>query len=145
MARTIEQVREAKRLHMAKRRQENPEAVRAYQRARRASNPEKHKESLRKYYARRFFWGRAMKLRGELRATYIDLASIWKKQRGFCALTGRRLNRTAQLDHIIPKAKGGSDKKENLRWVCMEINLAKRDLLDDELVSLCADVLRKLL
>jgi 5-methylcytosine-specific restriction endonuclease McrA len=143
MARTIEATRESKRLHMAKKRAENPEKVREYQRARRAANPELVKKQLRDYYAKRFFWGRAMKLRGEIRATYKELASQWKKQKGLCALTNRKLNRNAQLDHIIPKIKGGEDSIGNLRWVCAEANLAKRELFDDEFIQLCMDVLRK--
>jgi 5-methylcytosine-specific restriction endonuclease McrA len=144
MARSIEATREAKRLYMARKRAENPEKQREYQRSIRSLNPEKHRKSLRDYYARRFFWGRAMKLRGDNRASFKELARLWKKQRGLCALTGRKLIRTSQLDHIIPKARGGSDRLENLRWVCMEINLAKRDLLDDELIKLCKDVVNKI-
>lgn len=60
MPRSPEQVREAKRLHMARRRAENPEGVRNYQRQLRAKNPERTRAKLREYYARRFFWGRAM-------------------------------------------------------------------------------------
>lgn len=84
-----------------------------------------------------------MKLRGEGRASTADLARLWKDQRGLCALTGRRLNReNAHLDHIVAKARGGSDGIGNLRWVCIEANLAKRELSDAEFTALCADVMR---
>lgn len=95
------------------------------------------------YAAKRFFWSRAMKLRGENRATFRELAALWKLQRGLCALTGRRLDRFAQLDHVKPKARGGGDELANLRWVCIAANLAKRDLSDDEFFQLCADVTRR--
>jgi 5-methylcytosine-specific restriction endonuclease McrA len=97
---------------------------------------------MRAYYARRFFWGRAMKLRGENRATFRDLARIWKNQRGRCALTGRRLDRTAQLDHVLAKARGGTDEASNLRWLCKAANLARREFSDDEFFTLCFDVVR---
>lgn len=143
MARSIEATRESKRLYMAKIRLENPEKVREYQRRRRADNPDKVRADLRKYYASRFFWGRSMKLRGDSRADYKELAAKWKSQRGLCALTGRKINKTAQLDHIIPKSQGGGDEISNLRWVCIEANLAKRDLLDQDFIRLCMDVIAR--
>jgi len=97
---------------------------------------------MREYYARRFFWGRAMKLRGSNRANALDLFMMWKSQRGLCAMTGRVLARDAQLDHIIPRAKGGGDCASNLRWVCPAFNYAKRDMSDHDILSLCSDVMR---
>lgn len=142
MARTPEQVREAKRLHMARKRAADPEAARAYGRAHHARNREKQIAAMRAYYARRFFWGRAMKLRGADRANHVELAQLWKRQRGLCALTGRRLDRSAQLDHILPQARGGKDNIQNLRWVCEVANICKRHLTDAEFIALCGDVMR---
>lgn len=142
MPRTPEQIRESKRLHMARKRASDPDAVRAYQRTFHTKNRDRNTAKMREYYARRFFWGRAMKLRGEGRATYLDLARIWKRQRGLCALTGERLDRTAEVDHIIPKVRGGSDQAGNVRWVTRRVNLAKRDLTDEEFLALCSNVMR---
>jgi hypothetical protein len=141
MARTIEETRKAKREFMAKKRLENPDKVRKYNRDFHHKNRDKKLQQMRDYYARRFFWGRAMKLRGEGKATAKDLASVWKKQRGKCALTGRKLDRSAQLDHVLAKARGGLDCKDNLRWLCKEANLARRELSDEEFYSLCEDVM----
>ncbi len=143
-ARTADETRKAKRELMARRRAENPEEFRAYHRERHHKRHEENKAKLRAYSAKRFFWSRAMKLRGENRATFRELAALWKSQRGLCALTGRRLDRFAQLDHIKPKARGGGDDLANLRWVCIAANLAKRDLSDDEFFQLCADVVRRI-
>jgi len=140
--RTADEVLAAKRESMARRRAADPEAVRAYQRDFHAANRDAQTAKMRDYYARRFFWGRAMKLRSEGRATFREIARLWKAQRGRCALTGRRLDRDAQLDHILPRARGGGDEITNLRWVCNAANLAKRDMTDAEFETLCADVMR---
>ncbi len=92
---------------------------------------------------RRFFYGRSINLRGPGKATARDLAALWKAQRGLCALTGRRLDRTAEIDHIIPKVRGGAHKIGNLRWVVKDANRAKRDLLDADFIALCRDIVRR--
>ena len=132
---------EKKRVWAAKRREENPELCREQQRNYHIRNRERQTEQMRLYAKRRFFWNRARGLKGAGKATTKDLASLWKTQRGLCALTGRKLDRDAQLDHRLPRARGGSDEISNLRWVCKEVNLAKRDLTDDEFYHLCADMM----
>ena len=141
MARSIEETRKAKREHMARKRAENPEKIREYQLNRHYKNHEKNKAIMRDYASKRFFWVKAMKLRGEGRATTKQIASLWKKQKGLCSLTGAKLDRTSQLDHILPKSKGGTDYIENLQWLSQKANLAKRDLTDDEFIDLCASVM----
>jgi 5-methylcytosine-specific restriction endonuclease McrA len=141
MPRSIEEIRKAKREHMARRRAADPQGERAYRRAYHAANRDARTAKMRAYYGRRFFWGKAMKLRGEDRATAKELAALWKAQRGRCALTGRRLDRSAQLDHKTPKARGGGDNPANLQWLCVAANLAKRDLTDAEFAALCGDVM----
>lgn len=72
-----------------------------------------------------------------------DLLTMWNQQEGRCGLTGRPLEMAAgraQIDHIIPRARGGGHELENLRWVCPEANMAKRDLTDEEFFALCSDV-----
>jgi 5-methylcytosine-specific restriction endonuclease McrA len=92
---------------------------------------------------RRFFYARAINLRGPGHATARELAAIWKRQRGLCALTGRQLDRTAEFDHIVPKVLGGSDRPENLRWTCRAANRAKLAMLDADFIQLCRDVVAK--
>jgi hypothetical protein len=137
----VEKIRERKRVSMAKARAKDPEKARAYRNAYHATNREDRTAKMREYATRRFFWAKAMKLRGASRATFKELAALWKAQHGICALTGRRLDRTAQLDHKQPKAKGGGDGIDNLQWVCAAANLAKRDLTDADFVALCGDVM----
>lgn len=139
---TPDEVRAAKRDGMARKRAADPSAARARERAMHHANREARTAAMRAYYAKRFFWGRAMKLRGPGKATALDLAMLWKAQRGRCALTGRRLDRTAQLDHKTAKARAGQDHIENLQWLCEEANLAKRALSDEQFIALCGDVMR---
>ena len=103
-----------------------------------ASGGERNKNRHNRRRDKNFFSYRADRYRT---VSAQDLAALWKRQRGRCALTGRRLDKTAHLDHIVPRAKGGADDIENLRWVCDEANLAKRDLSDDDFIRLCRDVL----
>ena len=69
-----------------------------------------------------------------------QLFSLWHRQQGLCALSGRKLNEEAHLDHITPIVKGGLHTIDNLRWLSPEINLAKRALSDNEFCEMCKDV-----
>ena len=121
------------------------------------SNNKEYLRGLRKAFdKRRFFYKRASNLltrrtgssgKGEIRKTLpgkcAEISRLWKSQRGICPLSGRRLNRdNAQLDHIQAVRKDGSDDIENLRWVHRDVNYAKRDLSDEQFLSLCFDVVR---
>lgn len=124
----------------ARKRAKDPEAARQYGRSFYHANKAAICAKNREVAARRFFWTRAKHLRGPGRAGMRDLARLWKCQRGLCAVTGARLDRTAQLDHIIPKARGGGDEPSNLRWVTLRANLSKRDMTDVEFVALCESI-----
>jgi 5-methylcytosine-specific restriction endonuclease McrA len=70
------------------------------------------------------------------------LWSIWKEQRGRCALTGVRLTRhNCEIDHIVPRSKGGSNDRSNIRWLLYDVNQAKRNLMDEEFLNLCRSVI----
>jgi 5-methylcytosine-specific restriction endonuclease McrA len=62
-----------------------------------------------------------------------------------CYLTGRNIDlydsNSYNLDHIIPKAKGGLNTVENLGLTCRDANSSKTDLLVDEYLNLCKEVL----
>lgn len=142
MPRSREEHLRAKREGMARLRAADPDAARLKRNAYHAANREAQTEKMRLYYAQRFFWARAMKLRGPKRASAFDLACLWKAQRGLCALTGRRLDRTAEVDHRLPKTRGGGSEIANLQWVTREANRAKRDMTDAEFLALCCDAMR---
>jgi hypothetical protein len=70
-----------------------------------------------------------------------ELARMWHRQRGRCALTGWRIDReSAHLDHIAPTSLGGSNEPSNLRWVHRDANMAKRALADTDFYRLCLAV-----
>jgi hypothetical protein len=98
------------------------------------------KEYRAKVKAKRFFHCRAIAFNNHCKVKFAarDLASIWKRQRGFCALTGWKLTReNSHLDHIIPVGRGGTHELSNLRWTVNVVNQAKRALLDHEFIQLC--------
>lgn len=70
-----------------------------------------------------------------------ELWSMAKKQKCLCGISGVRLKgNVLSLDHIIPKSRGGSDDKDNLRLTCLHMNIAKRSHTDSEFLELCKSV-----
>jgi 5-methylcytosine-specific restriction endonuclease McrA len=71
------------------------------------------------------------------------IRQLWNKQQGRCAYMGAPLipGETASLDHIIPRSRGGSDTIENLEWVSLEVNLAKRNKTREEYLAQCRQVI----
>lgn len=125
------------------RRPEHLEKRRAYYHA-------KAKHSERAYYSRikdqRPWEWRVRNLRRNINPdiTVAWLQALWDSQGGRCALSGRDLDiRTAEVDHRVPRSRGGSDALENLRLLCPEANAAKGAMTDEELFRLCAEVLER--
>lgn len=73
------------------------------------------------------------------------LRALWQEQQGRCAVTGAVLHpgSTASLDHVVPKSRGGSNEKSNLRWVLLRINQCKWDMTHEEFVLMCRTVARE--
>lgn len=95
----------------------------------------RQREYLERLKARDFF-------KWKSRRSYIALSAnqlreLWEKQNGFCALTGRPLDVMAEIDHILPIAKGGDNSLSNSRWLCREANQAKHCLTDEQFFELC--------
>lgn len=65
-----------------------------------------------------------------------------------CYLTGRMIDltkgNTYQLDHIIPRSKGGDNSLDNCGLACREANMAKNDLLPEEFYLLCLEVVNNI-
>ena len=111
-----------------------------------SKNPDKAKEINRRCAYKCFFKNRARMAIARIRHSTVeqianDIFWLWHKQRGRCALTGMRLDRTAELDHIIPVSQGGKNERSNLQWLCKKVNRSKRDLTSEEFISLCKEVI----
>jgi hypothetical protein len=84
--------------------------------------------------------GQQAQIKDPKKATY-ELGRLWIKQRGRCYFTGIRLTRdNAQLDHLLPVSKGGSDKISNLCFVVEQVNQAKGGMNKKEFLAMCARV-----
>ncbi len=127
--------KEEKLLRNAKYRKENPDKWRLIKEV-----------SNKKYNKRRFFFMRAA--HHALRVNDTDEASVlcailsraWYNQRGRCAYTGKKLDRTAQVDHKVPISRGGTNDASNIHWVTSDANWVKRDKTHDEFVAICSDI-----
>lgn len=61
-----------------------------------------------------------------------------------CYLTGRPIDLRKdnyELDHVVPIAKGGSCELNNLKVVCKDANQSKHDMLLEDYLQLCKEVL----
>lgn len=53
-----------------------------------------------------------------------------------CQYCGTQLNeKTATVDHVIPKSQGGSSYADNLVCACQECNLEKGDMMPDDFIK----------
>ena len=70
-----------------------------------------------------------------------QLERILKAQKYRCFLTGRPLTPAdVSVDHLVALSRGGSQDVSNLRLVTRGANHAKSNLLLQEFVELCRDV-----
>ena len=68
-----------------------------------------------------------------LRVPRLSRAAIFARDEGVCQYTGERVGwRGGNLDHVVPRARGGRDTFENLVWAKREVNARKADRLPHE-------------
>tara|TARA_R100000278_G_scaffold23770_1_gene22117 strand:+ start:1436 stop:2050 length:615 start_codon:yes stop_codon:yes gene_type:complete len=60
-------------------------------------------------------------------------STIWERDKGICQYTGKKLSRnTGNVDHVIPKSRGGKDTWSNLVVCDKELNTMKGSKLPHE-------------
>lgn len=101
---------------------------------------ERNRAYARQLRATHFFRWRARNWSGKGNVTAWQLMCLWKRQRGRCALSGRKLGRDAHLDHIVPLSCGGKGDIENLRWLDPAINQARQNMTDEAFLAMCNQV-----
>lgn len=63
----------------------------------------------------------------------LSARSIWQRDGGICQYTGRRLApNEGNIDHILPRSRGGATSWENCVLVHREVNSRKADRLPSE-------------
>lgn len=74
-----------------------------------------------------------------------DLRELLDSQQVMCALCGCELTpRIAELDHIKPRANGGTDAISNLQWLCKVCNRMKGAMSQDEFLAVCCRVSQRI-
>jgi hypothetical protein len=73
---------------------------------------------------------------------WLSLKELIQKQNHKCALTGDKISfdMDIDLDHIVPKYRGGKDELSNVQWVTKQANWFKRALTEKELLGLCEKI-----
>ena len=146
----IEKYRKYKQEQM-KRMRANPqtnEGIKARTREwyRTSGRAERQKEYLEKFKIERFFKWRVRLFNQHYgtKHTETDFIELWNKQKGICPFTGWTLDKTAQIDHIIPIKREGTSSLSNLRWLCKEANYGKRDMLDGEYLNVIEAIVKNI-
>jgi 5-methylcytosine-specific restriction endonuclease McrA len=68
-----------------------------------------------------------------MRVPRLSREAIYARDGGVCQYTGERVGRRGgNLDHVVPRARGGRDSFENLVWAKREVNAFKADRLPHE-------------
>ena len=75
-----------------------------------------------------------------------ELKKLIEKQDYKCALTGDVISfdMNIELDHKLPKYRGGLNDLLNVQWVTKEANWFKRALTETELLILCEKIISTL-
>lgn len=113
----------------------------------RTNGAEKQRKYIKKLKTENFFkWRTRLFFQHYgVRYTEADFKNKWDKQNGECYFTGRKLDNTAHIDHILPIKRGGTHELDNLRWVCKEANYGKRDMTDGEYLNVIRDIMERLI
>lgn len=70
------------------------------------------------------------------------LRRILERQGFRCRYTGEVLTPgvNANVDHVVPRSRGGTNDESNLQWVTARINRMKTDMTHEEFLAACVEV-----
>lgn len=72
-----------------------------------------------------------------------DFYFLLESQEFRCPLSGRELTpENCTASHIVPVRRGGAHALENIYLIVDSVTQIKRNMLDDELVALCVDIVQ---
>ena len=72
-------------------------------------------------------------MRVPLRRPRLSARGIWERDGGICQYTGRRLSpKEGNIDHVVPRARGGATSWENCVLADRKVNTRKADRLPHE-------------
>mgnify|MGYP003434401249 FL=1 len=104
----------------------------------------KIKECPTLYRSTKFFCNTRKKTSSKMLFSHNDVLNKFGEDTN-CYLTGRPINLLKDkyhFDHIIPLSKGGTMEIDNLGITCSEANMAKSNLLKNDFLELCAEILK---
>lgn len=94
-------------------------------RAWRLANPERQRELVRAWKRTNRDKVRAAKRGRDRKSTVRRRAWLMEAQHGRCAICRERLGADTHIDHVMPRALGGSNRRSNLQLTCAPCNLSK--------------------
>lgn len=76
-----------------------------------------------------------------------EMKALFDLQGGMCPYTNRKLNLgiNTEVDHKIPKCKGGANVIDNLQWIYAPINFMKSGFTHEEFLELITEIHTNLL
>ena len=76
-----------------------------------------------------------------------EMKHLYDQQNGFCPYTNRKLilGINTEVDHKIPKCKGGTNTIDNLQWIYAPINFMKSGFTHEEFLNLISEIYTNLL
>jgi 5-methylcytosine-specific restriction endonuclease McrA len=94
------------------------------------ANREKAKNNLLKYRQANRFVIAASKYLGGITDDVRSFAALASAGCCYCGSSDK-----LQVDHKVPKSRGGKNERANLQWLCRKCNHAKFDMAEEEFFS----------
>ena len=104
---------------------EHPDLLRAKRQAYKNRDPERYKAVVAAWRQANKVKLYAKQKERKLKKRQQILDYLEKTQKGRCAICRQKIAGTPHIDHIIPRAMGGSSERSNLQLTCAHCNVSK--------------------